>query len=303
MTDNIHLTLLAKTLGMKDLTLSEVFSEAKSPASRFKIWITGHSQGGALTQVYIAEFLSRRGVLHENIFGYSFASPSVATANYCENPGNYPVFNINNADDFAGRVGSALRLGMDLIYYPDEAFRTQSYPDYNVPDKHVLYQDILRLCHWMTDSFKFGEFMIAIATFATQSPVAKNFVEWIEETPLLRQIFHALRKNSDLPKTIHKRMYHLLEKPYMDVGGKPPSEDRILQITEYLKILFKKGGIDCLTAYTYTTHQIPNTYSIIVQKSFEDFSRGIWTVENPARLVTPEGVNLMEEIPFPVIEP
>ncbi len=303
MAGQIHLTLLAKTLGMRDLTLTQVFEEAKKPDSRFKIWVTGHSQGGALTQVYIAEFLSRYGVLHENIFGYSFASPSVATSGYCENPGNYPVYNINSADDFAGRVGSALRLGMDLIYYPDETFRTAVYPEYSDPESHEMYQEILRLCYWMTDSFKFGEFMIAIASFATQSPVAKNFVEWIEETPILKRIFHSFSKKSDLPKAIHDRMYHLLEKPYLEVGGNPPSEERILQITNYLKILFTKRGIDCFSNYTYTTHQIPKNYSTIVQKPFDDFKRAIWTVEKPVTLTTPDGVNLMEEIPFPTIDP
>jgi len=299
----IHLTLLARTLGMTDLTLADVFEEAKKPDSRFKIWVTGHSQGGALTQVYIAEFLSRRGVLHENIFGYAFASPSVATPNYCEHPGNYPIYNINSADDFAVRVGSALRLGMDLMYYPDESFREENYADYTKPETREMYQEILKLCYWMTDSFKFGEFMIAIASFATQSPVAMNFVEWIEETPLLKQIFHTLSKNTDLPKAIHNRMYRMLEKPYMDVGGSPPSEERILQITDYLNILFRKRGIECFTTYTYTTHQIPKNYSTIVQKPYTAFRRGIWTADRPVRLVTPEGVDLVEEVPFPEIEP
>lgn len=301
--DQIHLTLLARTMGMKDLTLMQVFEEAKRPDSRFKIWVTGHSQGGAMTQVYIAEFLTRYGVLHENIFGYSFASPSVATTKYCEHPGDFPVFNINNADDFACRVGSALRLGMDLMYYPDESFRMENYPHYAEPDIHALYQEILNLCYWMTDSFKFGEFMIAITSFASSTPVAKNFVDWIEETPLLKQIFHALEKTTDLPKTIHHRMFRMLEKPYMDVGGNPPSEERIAQITDYLDILFKKRGMNCFTDYTYTTHQIPRNYSCIVQKSFDEFRRAVWTAQNPACQVTPDGVNLSEEIPFPVIEP
>ncbi len=44
LTDQIHLSLLARTMGLEDLTLTEVFQEAARPDSRFKIWITGHSQ-------------------------------------------------------------------------------------------------------------------------------------------------------------------------------------------------------------------------------------------------------------------
>jgi hypothetical protein len=128
-------------------------------------------------------------------------------------------------------------------------------------------------------------------------------VDWIEETPLLKQIFHALEKTTDLPKTIHHRMFHMLEKPYLEVGGNPPSEERIAQITDYLDILFKKHGMNCFTEYTYTTHQIPKNYSCIVQIPFEEFRRAVWTAQIPACQITPDGVNLLEEVPFPVIEP
>ncbi|MHB1484941.1 MAG: lipase family protein [Saccharofermentanales bacterium] len=302
-TEQIRLPLLAGMMGMDGLTLTQVFEEAKKPGSRFRIWITGHSQGGALTQVYIAEFLMKKGVLPENIIGYSFASPSVATAHYCERPGDFPVYNINNADDFATHVGSALRLGMDLMFYPDEEFRRQNYKDYDKPEIRAMYADILKLCYWMTDSFKFGEFMIAMATFATKSPVAKNFIVWIEETPLLRNIYRSFSKKADISKAIHDRMYKLLEKPYMDVGGKPPSEERISEIISYLNILFYKWGIDCLSIYVQATHQIPKNYSSIVQKEYNDFKRAIWPASNPPELLTHDGTNLLQEIPFPEISP
>ncbi len=162
-----------------------------------------------------------------------------------------------------------------------------------------MYRDILKLCYWMTDAFKFGEFMIAIVSFATRAPVSKRFSEWIEETPILKRIYHNLQKNTDLPKAIHNRLYRMLEKPYMDVGGKPPSEERIMQIADYLEALFEKRGMECFTEYTTATHQIPKNYSAIVQKPFVEFRRAVWTAENPARLLTPEGENLAEEIPFP----
>lgn len=300
--NQITLPHLAKTFGRENLTLSEVFEEAKKPNSQFKIWITGHSQGGSLTQVYIAEFLCKRGVLHENIFGYSFASPSVATSKYCENPGNFPIYNINNCDDFACRVGSALRLGMDLMYFPDDEFRRNNYPGYNDPKHKGLFDDILKLCYWMTDSFKFGEFMIALMTFAPQSPVAKNFVDWIEENPILNKIYKKLTINADLSKSIHDRMLKMLEKPYKDVGGVLPKEEHIEKVSSYLKVLFEKWGIDCFAEYTKATHQIPNNYSSIVQKPYSDFRRGIWTVQNKPKLLSPDGTDLMSQIPFPEIE-
>ena len=300
---DVRLDRLAASLGLQELTLMQVFAEASKPDSRFKLWITGHSQGAALTQVYIAEFLMARGVRSEHIFAYSFASPFVATTAYCPHPGAYPVYNIVNADDFACRVGSAVRLGVDMIYFPDEAFRAAHYAGYTDPHSRAKFDDVLRLCYWMTDSFKFGEYMIAMTTFATEYPSVEGMLDWIRENPVLRRLYDAFRDKTDIPKAIHDRMYRMLEKPYMDVGGIPPSEERILQVRSFLEILYRKWGSDCVVEYTYATHQIPSNYSEIVLLPEDRLVRAVWTAQQPARLITGQGEELMTPVDFPDIDP
>ncbi|MHB1455145.1 MAG: lipase family protein [Saccharofermentanales bacterium] len=298
----INLDRLAVALGLPELTLPQVIEEARKPGSRYKLWITGHSQGGALTQVYIAEFLIARGVLPANIFGYSFASPIVATAEYCRRPGDFPVYNIINTDDFATRVGSAVRLGVDMLYFPDPDFRIAHYAGYRDPLTRAKFDDILKLCYWMTDSFKFGEYMIAMTTFATEYPVAKGILEWIDETPILSKLYAAFRDRTDIPQVIHDRMYKMLEKPYMDVGGTPPSEERIIKIRSFLDILYKKWGADCIMDFTYETHQIPSNYAEIILLPEDKLIKAVWTSGSPARLMTGSGEELMTPIDFPDID-
>ncbi|MHB8961877.1 MAG: lipase family protein [Saccharofermentanales bacterium] len=294
---------LAEALGLAELTLPQIIAEAKNPKSRYKFWITGHSQGGALTQVYIAEFLIAKGVLPVNIFAYSFASPFVATSGYCSRPGDFPVYNIINTDDFASRVGSAVRLGVDMLFFPDQDFRESHYAGYSEPSTKTKFDDILRLCYWMTDSFKFGEYMIAMTTFAAEYPVARNILEWIDETPVLSRLYAVFKEKADIPQALHDWMYKMLEKPYMDVGGIPPSEEHIIRVRSFLDILYKKWGPDCIMDFTYVTHQIPSNYSEIVLLPQERLVRAIWTSGMPAKLITGSGEELMTPVDFPCIEP
>ena|GEM_PF-5264332 len=298
----IHLKRLASTLGLKDLTLPEIISEASRKDSRYKLWITGHSQGGALTQVYIAEFLMKKGVLPENIFAYTYASPIVATSEYCDDPGNFPIYNIVNADDFACRVGSAVRLGVDLMFFPDEDFRKANYEGYADAHRRGMYDDILKLCYWMTDSFKFGEYMIAMTTFAAEYPSGRNLIEWIEGVPVLKSLYNSFKDRTDIPAAIHDRMYKMLEKPYMEVGGVPPSEERITLVRNFLEILYAKWGTECLMDYMVATHQIPSNYSEIVLLPRDNLVRAVWFSERPARLIGSEGEELMRPVEFPYIE-
>lgn len=53
----------AEALGLEKLTLGEVFSEMRSLSSRFRLWMAGHSQGGAVMQV-LTERLGRADAEH-----------------------------------------------------------------------------------------------------------------------------------------------------------------------------------------------------------------------------------------------
>ena len=64
-------------MNRSSLTLAEIIETLKRPGSLFRLWISGHSQGAAVMQIFIDQLL-REGVLPEYLCGFGFASPSVA---------------------------------------------------------------------------------------------------------------------------------------------------------------------------------------------------------------------------------
>ncbi|MBQ9264406.1 MAG: hypothetical protein IJ189_09410 [Clostridia bacterium] len=116
----------AREMGVDKLTLTDIFAQCRLPGSRFRVWMAGHSQGGAIMQ--LAAFREiRRGLLRQNLIGYGFASPSVLY----ENPGcdlcGFPLFHIINGDDVTPRVGAEMQIGRCLVYQPDEEMRKTCY--------------------------------------------------------------------------------------------------------------------------------------------------------------------------------
>lgn len=117
----------AKEMNLERLTLSHILREMKSPDSRFLLWLSGHSQGGAVMQVYTRRKLLEDGVLPANIVGYGFASPSVATGEAVPRPEAFPLYHVHNSDDLVPRCGAAVHLGVCLTCQADEALRRACY--------------------------------------------------------------------------------------------------------------------------------------------------------------------------------
>lgn len=117
----------ARELGLRRLTLRQVLEEMQHPGSRFTLWLSGHSQGGALMQVYAHHKIHTDKVMARNIVGYGFASPSVMTGTAVENPAAYPLYHIHNSDDVVPRCGAQVHLGVCLTYPSDEALRARCY--------------------------------------------------------------------------------------------------------------------------------------------------------------------------------
>lgn len=117
----------ARALRLPQLTLRHILEEAKSPDSRFRLWLCGHSQGGAVMQVYARRKLLQCGVHPSNIVGWGFASPSVATGSAAENPEAFPLYHVHNSDDLVPRCGAAVHLGVCLVYPADEPLRRACY--------------------------------------------------------------------------------------------------------------------------------------------------------------------------------
>ncbi len=117
----------ALALGLERLTLGDVLREMRSPDSRFRLWMAGHSQGGAVMQLFTHRLMHRSGVLPMHLCGISFASPTVAALERVARPWSYPLWHVRNREDVVCRVGAQVHLGRLLDYTPHATFRTEAY--------------------------------------------------------------------------------------------------------------------------------------------------------------------------------
>ena len=125
-TGQIQFPYAASQLNRSSLTLSDIIDAMKQPDCRFRLWISGHSQGGAVVQIFIDRLL-REGVRREYLSGYGFASPSVAHPGRPLPEGGYPITHIFNEDDLVPRLGAWWHMGECLVFTPSEYDRRQMY--------------------------------------------------------------------------------------------------------------------------------------------------------------------------------
>lgn len=118
--DEIEFPSAAKELDLERLTLSGIIEEMKGENSRFRLWASGHSQGGAVLQIFF-DFLLRAGVRRENLTGIGFASPSVDSGAARRPVLLYPITHVLNAEDMVPRVGALSHLGQCLVYVPSKS--------------------------------------------------------------------------------------------------------------------------------------------------------------------------------------
>ena len=116
----------AMRLGLERLTLRDILTELGSPDSRFRLWMAGHSQGGAVMQVFTHHLL-QNGALAKHICGYGFASPTAASAPLTDRPWEAPLWHLQNRDDLVPRIGAQMHLGRCVEYAPSQPFRQQAY--------------------------------------------------------------------------------------------------------------------------------------------------------------------------------
>ncbi len=125
--ETIQFPEVARALGLEKLTLGEVLMEMRSLSSRFRLWMAGHSQGGAVMQVFCHRLMNDWGVLGQNMVGYGFASPTVATGKLVYDPAAYPLYHLFNTDDIVPLAGALVHLGLCLEYPATETMRAVTY--------------------------------------------------------------------------------------------------------------------------------------------------------------------------------
>ena len=116
----------AGVLDRSSLSLRDIIDMMKEPGCRFRLWVCGHSQGGAVMQVFIDQLL-REGVRPEYLCGFGFASPSVAHPGRPLPAEGYPITHIFNSDDLVPHLGAWQHLGECLVFAPEAEDRRRMY--------------------------------------------------------------------------------------------------------------------------------------------------------------------------------
>ena len=136
--ESIQFPETAEALGLEKLTLGQVLLEMRSLSSRFRLWMAGHSQGGAVMQVFAHRLMNDWGVLAQNMVGYGFASPTVATGKLVYDPASYPLYHLLNTDDLVPTLGALVHLGLCLDYPSNETMRSLAYDPVREEDREIM---------------------------------------------------------------------------------------------------------------------------------------------------------------------
>lgn len=251
LSDKIEFPNISIELGEETvLTLENILQECTSPDSRFLLWVTGHSQGGAVAGCYIVDCLSNRNVLHDNIIGVTMATPTFAHARIGRSTTNYPIYNIINEEDIVTRLGSQIRFGVDICYKPTEEFRRRFYTNYPNP---LYHDDMVN---------------------------ARDFLEEIKNTPDAIELTHAIQKllseyrpakNGDNEKRLqHKTLKRLMtwlifnlfstqvvaSEAYKEMTGRDIDESRINYWYKRIVDLYDGNKLAGLSEFVTQAHML-----------------------------------------------
>lgn len=290
---------LAAALGRESLTLADVLLEARHPESRYVFWLSGHSQGGALVQTY-AHLLLERGVAPSTIHGYSFAAPTVTACGGVVDPKAYPIYNIINADDIVPRVGAHVRLGVDLIYHPDDAFRAAHYRvDEALCPAFERMRFLAAHVNTTEDAFCWG--IVFMRLMAAMDPDGEKAV--------LAGIFpHQswLRRMGISPAEIALFFEAKLTEHYRALAGGEPDPVLCARYEEIMRDAEAEFGVEKTAKALLKALALPHRiqpdkkeeayvppYIAIVRRYLSETERGVWSGDAPARCVDRNGEILL----------
>lgn len=233
----------ARELGLPSLTLADILTEAGRGDSRFLIWLTGHSQGGALVQVYAHHKLLEAGVLPQNISGYCFAAPSVAADGLTDTPWAYPIYLVENTDDAVPRSGALYHLGERLIFRADPQLRSRCY-DWPLDIRSVRARSMVRpFIRSMTDMPHILEMMDAFMRTLVEKPLAEVMealgTGFMARTP----IAHLANAADTSVDAMMMRLCAKSENAYQSLTGREMDPLRIARIQADMQTVMHTTGV------------------------------------------------------------
>ena len=153
---------LAKKMGVEKLTFSDVLNEMQKEDSPYQLWLSGHSQGAAVMQIFCHQLMAEKKVLPAHILGVGFAAPSVAMPDFPLAKDYYPLYHICNSEDVIPRIGAWRHLGL-LLYFPsDVLLRSRTYA-FASEETAVQLRNLIRpVVAEITDASTFYLYFVAL---------------------------------------------------------------------------------------------------------------------------------------------
>ena len=279
----------ARELGLRRLTLRDALQEMQHPNSRFTLWLTGHSQGGALVQVYAHRKMRMDQVAARNIVGYGFASPSVMTGTAVPSPAAYPLYHIQNHDDVVPRCGAQVHLGVCLTYPTDDALRQRCY---NWPEDSLSVRAracALPILNQMTDTAACIESAVACLNVMARGTAADvwNVLGMTGSFPLNRMVAAA-----DVEGMVRSANRHAAM-AYQSITGRPLDQERVAEFMADIRGAVAQVGLRAFGAALRqlmgSAHsiaaQLPNghigAYRYIVESGMGQLIPTCWLAGNP----------------------
>lgn len=290
--DKIVFPRTAQEMGRRRLTLRDVLEDMTQPHSRFTLWLSGHSQGGALMQVWAHRKIHRDGVLPCHIRGYGFASPSVMTGLAVPNPAAYPLYHVQNSDDVVPRCGAQVHLGVCLFYPADDALRRRCYP-WPMDELSVRARESAApMVRRMTDSASCIEAAVAFLDVAARGGADEVGSLLGLSFPLRRMVSAA-----DLDEMMRSARRHAAM-AYQSMTGQPLDQARVADVIAEMEEAVSAVGLRAFSAAVQQLLRAPHSiaaslpegrigaYRYIAEQSVQRLIPVCWAAGNPpTRLV------------------
>ena len=238
--ESIVFPTAAQALGVEKLTLGEVFASMRSLRSPFRLWMAGHSQGSAVMQVLTHRLMTDWGVLPQNMVGYGFASPTVATGRFVYDPAAYPLHHILNSDDPVPRMGALLHLGMCAEYPSDDAIRQSTY-GWSMDEEAVRLRDELAFFEeGMTDMPAVLMHMTALLQCMAEEKGADGLNDLLTSWWAIPAVDRVLWRAGDRAMDLVEKFNEHSQQGHIALTGRPLDEDALRALRERIRPIVKE---------------------------------------------------------------
>ena len=288
--ESIVFPATAQALGLEKLTLGEVLSEMKSLSSRFRLWMAGHSQGGAVMQVFCHRLMTDWGVLAQNMTGYGFASPTVATGRLVHDPAAYPLYHILNSDDMVPRMGALLHLGLCLEYPADDDFRERCYDLSPLPADVAARLALAPYQRAMVDTPTILMYGTAFFQCMAEEKGEEGLASLLDRKWAIPAVDRMLQAAGGKAMDLLDRLIENAQNGHAALTGRPMDEQALAALRDRMRPVvhafpFRRlmGAVlaYCMPPHHLVHRQQDGAYAVIVKDGLKRLRPFVWV--NPAR--------------------